>query len=42
MKQKGLTLISNQVSEATFELRNAVYHIASSKLYYYLETKASI
>ena len=25
MKQKTLTLISNQVSEATFEFRNAVY-----------------
>lgn len=33
MKQKALTLISNQVSEATFELRNGIYqHIISQTL----------
>lgn len=33
MKQKALTLISNQVSEAAFELRNGIYqHIISQIL----------
>lgn len=41
MKQKAWALISSQVSEAIFELRNAVYQYIINQTHY-VETKASI